>query len=156
MFSERIKTLAKYVNKSDKVTFRGAEFYLATATVNGTTITGYLPKEFVTTTITGALSTQTYSYKTLKTGTTIYTDNSMVNELHTTTENTTVKAFKVNEKTYIVEFTDGNTVYNGYVYTEDFATSGEHVIRNTIIIVIVATSALITSLFFIHKKKKLI
>lgn len=144
------------VNISDKVTFRGAEFYLATATVNGTTITGYLPKEFVTTTITGALSTQTYSYKVVKAGTTIYTDNSMVNELYTTTENTTVKAFKVNEKTYIVEFTDGNTVYNGYVYTEDFATSGEHVIRNTIIIVIVATSALITSLFFIHKKKKLI
>ncbi len=143
------------VTISDKVTFRGAEFYLATATVDGVTAKGYLPKEFVTTTISGELSTQTYSYKTLKAGTVVYTDNSMVNKLYTTTANTTTKAYKVNEKTYIVEFTVSDTVYYGYVYAENFAINGEHAVRNAIIIVIVATSALITSLFFIHRKKKL-
>ncbi len=145
-------TLAKNtaINVLAEVEINGRSFYYAS--VDGKN--GYIIKTAVIETLAEQFVRGKFSYKNLM-SCNIYTDATMSEVATSLTQKTTVKATKVENDIYCVEFTteSGETI-NGFVYEKYFTKNGEKAVRNAIIIGILAFSVSATSIFFIYRKRR--
>lgn len=139
---------------SKVVTFAGRDFYYATATIDDSEITGYVPVGFTTLELTEAVTPSTFTVEKVD-KTVLYSDTGLTNQVITLKQGSVVKVFKIENGVAKISFTDTDgTVYEGYISTNSIIKVTNNTIRNVLIIFCVLVCVTISSLYFVRKIKK--
>lgn len=133
-------------------TFNDTEFYFAKIVIGESEHDLYIPKSFTALEIASSIENKTFTVAKIK-PTTIYLDAELKNSLTTTTENSTIRLFKVENGIIEIEFYNGQNWVKGYALEKDLLDEPNTAIRNILIVLAVITCACGSITFFILRGK---
>ena len=135
-----------------KINFYGVDFYLADITVNEDTIKGYIPVNFTTKVLSDDVISTTFTMEKVS-ETKVFADFELTSEVKKLSENEEVKVFEIKQGVATIGYlVDGEYVL-GYISEDTIIKAPDTVIKNVVMVVALALCLVVTSLYFINKKK---